>query len=116
MSDLVSSGLTSHLVTVLPGRDRAGGGQQPQLAPAEAAEAGDHEDQGNQRHAAEADHHDLGLEAGPAPEVTRGQTLQQRASVMRLLSGHEYTLCIDLTSVLEDSRTAPPSPGPASSS
>ena len=75
MSDLKFSGLTSHLVAVLPGRDRAGGGQQPQLVPAEAAEAGDHEHEGNQRHAAEADHHDLGLKAGPTPQLGRGQTL-----------------------------------------
>ena len=69
------SPLTSHLVAVLPGRDRAGGGQQPQLVPAEAAEAGDHEHEGHQRHAAEADHHDLGLEARPATQLCRGQTL-----------------------------------------
>ena len=69
-----------HLVIILPGGHGAGGGEEPELVPAEAAQAGHDEDEGHQRHAAQADHHDLGLQPRPAPELTRGQTLQLGAS------------------------------------
>ena len=69
-----------HLVIILRCGHGAGGGEEPELVPAEAAQARHDEDEGHQHHAAQADHLDLGLQPRPAPELTRGQTLQLGAS------------------------------------